>query len=123
MIDKFQQIAQSMRILLLPFMLVGAICLISLTAILIGATSDELERFLTPSLVGFVWAATASSFIATFRTIPEKADASQGLADKLRRRISRGWYWIMAVIFLGTTLAVLIFTGRLMTIWLKDYVN
>ena len=120
MIDRFQKIAQSMRILLLPLMLVGSICLVSVAVILMGARSEELERFLTPSLVGFVWAATTYSFIATFRIIPEKADESQGFAGKLRRRISRGWYWFIAVVFLGTTVAALVLTSRLMSIWLTD---
>jgi len=123
MIDKFQRIAQSIRILLLPSALVGSICLVSMAIILLGARSDEFERFLTPSLVGFVWAATTYSFIATFCTIPEKADKSQRLIGKLKRTISRGWYWFIAVVFLGTAVAALIFTGRLMSIWLKDYVN
>ena len=112
-----------MRILLLPSMLVGSICLVSMAIIVMGARSEEFERFLTPSLVGFVWAATTYSFIATFCTIPEKADNSQRLIGKLKRRISRGWYWFIAVVFLGTTVAALILTGRLMSIWLKDYVN
>jgi hypothetical protein len=120
MIDKFQRIAQSMRILLLPSMLVGSICFVSMAIIVIGVRSEEFERFLMPSLVGFVWAATTYSFVVTFCTIPEKADKSQGLIGKFKRRISRGWYWVLAVVFLGTTVAALILTGRLMSIWLKD---
>ena len=123
MINKFQRIAQSMQILRLPAILVGSICLVSIAIILVGARSEEFERFLTPSLIGFVWAATAYSFIVTFRTVPEKADKSQKLIGRLKRRISRGWYWFIAVVLLGTTVAALILTGRLMSLWLKDYVN
>ena len=119
MIDKFQRIALSIRFLLLPSMLVGSICLVSMAIILMSARSDEFERFLRPSLLGFVWAATIYSFIATFRTIPDKAEKSQRLIGKIKHRISRGWYWFIAVVFLGTTVAALVFTGRLISIWLK----
>lgn len=123
MIDKFQRIAQSMRILLLPSILVGSICFGSMAIILMGARLEEFERFLAPSLVGFVWAATTYSFVVTFCIIPEKAEKSQRLIVKLKRSISRGWYWVIAIVFLGTTTAALILTGRLMSIWLKGYVN
>ena len=123
MIDKFQRIAQSMQVLLLPLLLVGSICLVSIITIVMGAGPQESERFLTPSLVGFIWAATTYSFIVTFCTIPEKAGQSENLIGKLKRRISRGWYWLIAVVFLGTTVAALVLTGRLIAIWLKDYAN
>ena len=87
--------------------------------ILVSARSDAFERFLTPSFVGFVWAATTYSFITTFCTIPEKAEKSQRLIGKIKHKISRAWYWFLAVVFLGTTVAALVFTGRIISIWLK----
>ena len=119
MLDKFQRIALSARFLLLPSMLVGSICLVSMAIILISASSDEFEQYLRPSLLGFVWAATIYAFIATFRTIPDKAGEPQRLTGKIKHRISRGWYWFIAVVFIGTMVAALIFTGRLISIWLK----
>lgn len=121
MIDRFQRIAQNLRFLLLPSILVGSVCLVSIVIIVVGIRSEELERFLTPSFVGLIWAATTYAFIVTFCTVPEKADKSLRLIGNLKRRISRGWYWFIAVVFLGTTIAALIMTGRLMSVWLKDY--
>jgi hypothetical protein len=123
MLDKFQRIAQTIQILLLPSAIVGSICLASVAIILFGARSGEFERFLRPCLIGFVWAAIVYSFIATFCTIPEKADKTQKFVGRLKRRISRGWYWLIALVFTATVVAALIFTGRLMSIWLQSYTN
>lgn len=118
MIDEFQRIAQSIRVLLLPLLLVGLVCLVTVIVIVMGAGPENFERFLTPSVLGFIWAATTCSFIVTFCEIPEKAGRSQGIVEKLRRSVRRGWYWVIALVFLGSTVAVVIFTGRLLSIWL-----
>ena len=121
MIDKLQRIAQSIQVMLVPSIVVGFICLISVVMIILNAGSDEGDRYLMPGFTGLIWALTTYSFIVTFRNVPEKADSSQNFAGRMRRRASRSWYWLIALVFLGTTGAVLIFTVRLMSIWLKDY--
>jgi len=119
MIDKFQRMAQSIRVLQYPTLLVGTICLVSTAMIVMGAGSKDFERYLMPSIVGFVWAATTYSFIVTFCGIPAKPDQSQRLPGRLMRRISRGWYWFIALVFLGTTAVALVFSSRLISIWLS----
>jgi len=120
MIDKFQRIAQAIQILRLPLIVVGVICLASMVIIVLSPSSAAANQFLMLSFVGLVWAATTFSFIATFHTIPEKADKSLKFISRLKRRLSRGWYWFISLVFLGTTTTALILTGRLMSIWLKD---
>ena len=120
MIDKFQRLAQTIQVLQLPSIVVGSICLASMVVIVLNPYSDTGNRFLMLGFVGLVWAATTFSFIATFRTIPEKADKSLKFIGRFKRRLSRGWYWVISLVFLGTTIAALILTGRLMSIWLKD---
>ena len=41
--------------------------------------------------------------------------------SKLKRNINRGWYWFIGVAFLGTTVAVMFVTYRMVSIWLRDY--
>ena len=117
MLDKFHRIAVAVQLLLIPLILVGCSCLVYIAVILMSAGSDESERYLTPSLLGFVWSATAYSFIATFRKIPEKTAESHRLAGKIVHRIRRGWYLLIALVFLGTTIAALVLTGRLISVW------
>ena len=116
MIDKFQRIAQTIQILKTPSLIVGLICLVSFVVIVLSVSSNEGNRFLIPSFVGLIWAATTFSFIVTFRTIPERAEKSQGFIRRLRRGLSRAWYWFIALVFIGTSLATLIMTGRLISL-------
>jgi hypothetical protein len=123
MIDKFQRIAQAIQILKLPSIIVGFICLASFVIIVLNVSSDEGNRFVMPTFVGLVWAATTFSFIATFRTVPERAEKSQGIVRRFKQGSSRAWYWFIGVVFIGTSLAALIMTGRLVSVWLKEYVS
>ena len=123
MIERFQRMAQAIQILLLPSIVFGSACLVAMILIVLSNSPDDGNQFLLPVFVGLIWAATTYAFIATFHTIPEKANKSLGFVGRLKRRLSRGWYWFIGVVFLCTTIAALVTTGRLMSIWLKDYGN
>ena len=121
MIDKFQRIALAIHILRLPSIAVGLTCLISVMLIVLTSESHEGDRFLLPGFVGILWAISTYSFIVTFSSVPEKADLTLTSYSKLKRNIVRGWYWFIGAGFLGTTLALIYVTNRLVSIWLRDY--
>jgi len=121
MIDKLQGFAQTIQILRLPSIAVGLISLASMVAIMFISKSPESDRFLIPSIVGLLWAISTYSFIVTFRSVPEKSNISLKFFSKLKRNINRGWYWFIGIVFLGTTVAVMFVTYRLVSIWLRDY--
>jgi len=121
MIDKLQGFAQTIQILRLPSIAVGLISLASMVVIMFISKSPESDRFLIPSIVGLLWAISTYSFIVTFRSVPEKSNISLKFFSKLKRNINRGWYWFIGIVFLGTTVAVMFATYRLVSIWLRDY--
>ena len=121
MIDKLQGFAQTIQILRLPSIAVGLISLASMVVIMFISKSPESDRFLIPSIVGLLWAISTYSFIVTFRSVPEKSNISLKFFSKLKRNISRGWYWFIGIVFLGTTVSVMFVTYRLVSIWLRDY--
>ena len=121
MIDKLQGIAQAIQILRLPSIAVGLISLASMVAIIFISKSHESDLFLIPSIVGLLWAISTYSFIVTFRSVPKKANKSLKFFSKLKRNINRGWYWFIGVVFLGTTVAVMFVTFRMVSIWLGSY--
>ena len=116
MIDKLQRIAQAIQILRLPSIAVGLISLASMVMIMFISNSHESDRFLIPSIVGLLWAISTYSFIVTFRSVPEKANKSLKFFSKLKRIINRGWYWFIGLVFLGTTMAVMFVTYRMVSI-------
>ena len=119
MIDKFRSIAQAIQILRLPVICVGFIFLAITVMIIFSTDSNAGERFLIPGIVGMLWSMSTYAFIVTFRSVPQKADNSLGLFGKLGRNVHRGWYWVISVIFVVTTIAAIYITNSVISVWLR----
>ena len=120
MIDILQRISQFIRILRLPSIALGVLSLSAIVAILFVLEQSASDRFLFPSFVGLIWSLSSYNFIVTFRSTPEKATAKMGLLERLEHNIHRGWYWIIGVIFLGSTITALMLTLKIGSIWLSN---
>jgi len=121
MIDKLQRISQAIQFLRLPAIAVGFFCLATTILIILNTNSNDGDKYLIPSFVGVLWAMSTYTFIVTFRSVPEKAGNSLSLFGKLKRHLHRGWYWVINMVFLGTTVAAIYFTNSMISIWLRDY--
>ncbi len=121
MIDKLQRISQAIQHLRLPAIAVGMFCLATTVVIILNTNSTDGDRFLIPSFVGLLWAMSTYTFIVTFRSVPEKADNSLSMFVKLKRNLHRGWYWVISMVFLSSTVAAIYFTKSMISIWLRDY--
>ena len=121
MIDKLQGIAKAIQILRLPSIAVGLISLASMVAIIFISKSHESDRFLIPSIVVLLWAISTYTFIVNFRSVPKKANKSMKFFSKLKRYINRSWHWFIGVVFVGTTIAVMVLSFRMVSIWIGSY--
>lgn len=121
MIDTLQKIAQTIKFLRLPSIAAGLLSLASIVVIIFTSESHEGDRFLIPSIVGLLWSMSTYSFIVTFQSVPEKASKTIKFFNRLKRNIHRGWYWFIGIVFLGTTLTVILATYRVVSIWMRDY--
>ena len=121
MIDRLQAVA--MRIHLLRFVAIGTglFCLVAVTFIVFSPPSHEGDRYLIPGIVGLLWSISACNFVVIFHSVPDKVAKSEKLWKRIKRRAWRGWYWLMALIFFGTTLAVVSVSFRLLSVWMQDY--
>jgi uncharacterized membrane protein YkvI len=121
MIDKLQKISQTIQFLRLPAIAAGLFCLATTVVIILGSNSTAEDRFLIPSIVGVLWAMSTYTFIVTFRSVPEKASSNLSVFGKLRCHLHRGWYWVLSMAFLGTTVAAIYVTNSMISIWLRDF--
>ncbi len=121
MINRLQKIAQSIQILRLPAIALGLVCLIWTVVILLASDGRDDDRFLIPNFVGALWAMTAHAFIVTFRSVPDKANDTMMFFTKLKHYFLRTWYWLISVAFLATTVAAIMVTNSMISIWLRDY--
>ncbi len=87
----------------------------------IGVANESGEQWVIPSIVGFLWALSVHSFIASFQHVPAKADSQASLLTKLKAVLRRAPYWVLAFLALTSNVVVLILSYRLFSVWLHDF--
>ena len=105
----------------MPSIVVGSLCLATIAVLLVTSNSRAGDRWLLPSFVGLLWATSVFAFIESFRGVPDSDGGEAGLYAKLKRRIRRGGYWVLGVVFFGATVVATVLTRRLVSIWLSEY--
>lgn len=121
MIERLQAVATRIHLLRFVALGTGIFCLVAVAFMVFSPPSQEGDRYLIPGIVGLLWSASAYNFVDIFRSVPNKAAKSEKLWKRIKRGALRAWYWLMALIFFGTTLAVVSVSSRLLSIWMKDY--
>ncbi|MEJ2693326.1 MAG: hypothetical protein P8166_09785 [Candidatus Thiodiazotropha sp.] len=121
MIDKLQSIAGRLQFLRLPAVALGLVSLAAMIFTIVSSKSHEEDYYLIPSIVGLLWSMASYSFLVNFSSVPEKGDSSWKLFARLKRRAVRTGYWLLAALFILTTLSALFISYRMITIWLRDF--
>lgn len=121
MIDTLKRIAQAIHVLRLPSLGVGLISLTSLVAIVLFFSAGQGDRFIIPFSVSLLWGLSTYSFIVTFRAVPDKPSGSLSFFSKLKHTIARLWYGLVSLFFIGATVALLVVTIRMVSIWLRSH--
>lgn len=119
MIDRLQAVAAKIR----PLQYVAAgTGLFFLGAVVFFVLSAGVgDKYLIPSLVGLLWSVSAYNFILIFRFVPERADPAEKRRERVKDVLRRGSYWLVTLLFAGTTLAVVVASSKLLTVWYQDY--
>ncbi len=120
MLDRLKQLAVKLQPARTPALLLALACLggVAFTLLIIPQAGD---RFLIPLLALLLWSLSAYALITTFRAIPSPPATDAGLLQRHKRGLHRAWYWLLALVFLAATVAVLRLTFRLISIWLRAY--
>ncbi|WP_372682146.1 hypothetical protein [Desulfosarcina sp.] len=121
MIDTLKRVARAIQVLRLPSLGVGLVSLASLVVIVLFFTGGQGDRLIIPLSAGWLWGLSTYSFIVTFRAVPDKPNAPLKFSSKLKHIISRLWYGLVSLFFLGATAAMLVVTIRMVSIWLRDH--
>lgn len=122
MIDALQRIAVRIRALRYVAVVLGVLCLAALAfIILVAPASGPGNRYMVPAIVGFIWCLSAYGFIDTFQSVPQRADRGQGFFARIKLRMYRAWFWLLAAVFILSTLAAVILTFKLGSFWLGRY--
>ena len=75
------------------------------------------DAYLLPSLTGVFWLLSLYTFIVCFRSLPTPPPDT-GLLARLRARLQRLFYWSIALLLLGISVAVILLTVRFLHVTL-----
>jgi hypothetical protein len=121
MIDRLTVIARSARRLAAPALAIALLCFGYAIFIAFTATSAEGDRYLFPSILGFLWMLSIYAFVETFRNVPQRPEADLGLFARAKRKLIRFWYWIIGLVLLASSVAVVVLTVRVLSVWVRNY--
>ena len=121
MIDKLGRLSKFIQFLRLPAIGISLFCLLSGTYIVFTSKSMEDDIYFVPNLIGLIWSISTLSFLLTFHSVPEKADSSFSFFQRIGRSIKRGWYWFLGFAFIAISIAAIITSYRIISIWFREY--
>jgi len=72
----------------------------------------DFQSWLMPGFLLFLWSLLGYSFLALFRNLPAPPSAQESFFARMKGRLTRGAYWLLALVFILLTLGVLGMTLR-----------
>lgn len=121
MLERLNSIARRLLPLRMLFLGLAVFAFLMLIVSLFAEQGGQQGLFAMPALTLFLWALSVFVFILNFAIIPQRQAGESGLVRRGLRRLQRGWYWLVGLFFLSTTLVLLYVTTRLVIIWLRDF--
>jgi hypothetical protein len=121
LIDTLQKFAIRLQTGRLWLLLLSGFLFLVLLYIVVTSTTPSGDRFLVPALIALLWSLSGYAFILNFRSVPRWDNGAGGFFKRLKLRLLRFWYWVLAAMFFGTTLALLLISIRLIRVWMQDY--
>lgn len=113
LLHRLQGLARRLRPALRLFVGLGVLSLLLAACLVLFADPETSDPLLLSSVVALLWCLCAAVFITTFETVPPPAGMSRRRWPRLKRGIARMWYRLLALAFLGLTIAALLLSKRL----------
>ena len=83
--------------------------------------NPDQGRYLIPGIVGLLWSLSTYVLVTTFRFVPTPTAPGEGLIARLKRRLKRIWYGLLALVCIGSTVAAVWVSFRLASIWWREW--
>ena len=90
-------------------------------ATVLGVQGIDSDVYLVPSVLAVIWSMLVLFMISTFPHVPPKPDKDIRLLMRFRIRLKRGIYYLLGLVFLVITLALLMLSFKLFGIWRADF--
>jgi fatty acid desaturase len=101
-----------------PFVaLFGFLCFVLFLFSLLNLDYFNSDLLLIPSLLGGLWSALYFILLSFFILIPSRPDNEENFFKKIKIRLLRGIYYFFGAVFILLSLAVLILSIKLFSVW------
>ena len=118
MIERLQRIATILARFRLPIFVLAGFSLIVLVLSVLDNPWLSSDALLMPAILGFCWALMLYSTGEIFQTLPGKASAETTFRGRLSVRFRRLIYWVLGILTVFSTLALLVLSYQLLRVWL-----
>lgn len=118
MIDRFRSIAIAGKRFkpLAVFVGIVAITIIGLEVLgIVGASGDDF--LVVPSIVILLWAIVLWTILHSFPGVPERLDRGARFFKRIKNKMVRLIYYLLAMLFVVTTVMVILLSFKLLKIW------
>jgi len=116
MIDALQRFAERLAFVRPVFLILGIAGLLAAAWEGLGSGFGA-EDYLIPSLVLILWSIVGFASIGLFRDVPPPEPNGEGVITRLKHRLSRAFFWLLALVFIALTLTGLYMTYKLISIY------
>jgi hypothetical protein len=115
MLDTLQRLARWMRPAAPVLAFAGFALLLLCVGLLLLTEAARTDHLLLPAIAALVWCLCGYVFIRTFQQVPAFPSADLRGWQRLKRLFARAWHWLLALIFIATSIAALLLTSRIIS--------
>lgn len=117
MIDGLRQYAERLAFVRPGFVVLGLAGVGAAGWEILGPGFAGEEDLLLPAVVAIMWSIVGFAAIGLFRDVPPPLEGDADFMTRLGRRLSRGFFYAVALVFIGLTLTGLYMTYKLVSIF------
>ncbi len=118
MIDRFRSISVAGK-RFKPFVVFVGIVAITIFVLevlgIIGTPGDDF--LLIPSMVLSLWAIVLWAILHSFPNVPERLDKSARFFKRIKSKMVRLSYYLLAILFVATTVMLIWLSSKLLVMW------
>lgn len=84
--------------------------------------AGDTDVFLIPSFLGVLWSLLLISITSIFPNVPTIPNSDDKLFTRIKIRLKRGLYYILGLLFVILSIAIIFFSLKMFGIWRGDYI-
>ena len=100
-------------------MVVGFIALFGYSVIFRNA--GDTDVYLIPSVLGLIWSLLLVAITLIFPNVPSKVNSNDKFFKRIKVGLQRGVYYLIGLLFLILTIAIIVLSIKTFGIWREDH--